>query len=170
MLYTDAQKQDHIEEILTYLYEIALRDPRIPIVLPSKEFTEEAALAVRAYQQAYGLPVTGEIDDDTWDSIVESYRSRMDGSVPLMVFPPGSFLLQEGDAGDLVYLVQLLLRQIGNHFGNLNAPELTGQFDAQTAAAVRQLQEIAALPQTGSLDRRTWDRIASLVNRMPLGI
>ena len=170
MLYTDAQRQEHTEEILTYLYEIALRDPRIPIVLPSKDFTEEAALAVRAYQQAYGLPVTGEIDGDTWDSIVESYRARMDGSVPLAVFPAGNFLLQEGDVGDLVYLVQVLLRLIGNHFGNVDAPPLTGMFDWETALAVRQLQEIAGLEQTGAVDRRTWDRIASLVNRMPLGI
>ncbi|MBR5405296.1 MAG: peptidoglycan-binding protein [Oscillospiraceae bacterium] len=168
MLYTEAQKQEHIEEILTYLYEIALRDPRIPIVLPAKEFTEEAALAVRAYQQAYGLPVTGEIDDATWDSIVESYRARMDGSVPLTVFPPGNFRLQEGDAGDLVYLVQVLLRLIGNYYGNLDPPPLSGSYDADTAEAVRRLQEIAALPQTGALDRRTWDRIAALVNRLPL--
>jgi len=168
MLYTDAQKQEHIEEILTYLYEIALRDPRIPIVLPAKEFTEEAALAVRAYQQAYGLPVTGEIDDATWGSIVESYRSRMDGSVPLIVFPPGNFLLQEGDSGDLVYLIQVLLRLIGQRFGNLDAPPLTGTYDADTAAAVIQLQAVAGLPQNGTLDRRTWDRIASLINRMPL--
>lgn len=170
MIYTDAQKQEHIEEILTYLYEIALRDPRIPIVLPSKTFTEEAAIAVRAYQQAYGLPVTGEIDDVTWDSIVGSYRSRMDGSVPLTVFPPGDFLLQEGDSGDLVYLVQVLLRLIGKSFGNLDAPPLTGIYDPDTAATVLQLQEIAALPQTGKFDRRTWDRVASLVNRMPLSI
>jgi len=43
-------------------------------------------------------------------------------------------------------------------------------FDRETALAVRQLQEIAGLEQTGAVDRRTWDRIASLVNRMPLGI
>ena len=64
MLYTESQKQEHIEEILGLLYQIALRDSRIPIVLPAKEFTEEAALAVRAYQEAYGLPVTGEMGFD----------------------------------------------------------------------------------------------------------
>ena len=96
--------------------------------------------------------------------------AELDGSVPLAVFPAGNFLLQEGDAGDLVYLVQVLLRLIGNHFGNVDAPPLTGMFDRETALAVRQLQEIAGLEQTGAVDRRTWDRIASLVNRMPLGI
>ncbi len=170
MLYTDAQKQEHIEEILTYLYEIALRDSRIPIVLPAQEFSEEAALAVRAYQQAYGLPVTGEIDDDTWNSIVETYRDKMEGTVPLVVFPSGSFLLQEGDRGELVYLVQVLLRLIGDYYSNLTQPALSGVFDAETAEAVRNLQAVSALPQTGSLDRRTWDRLAALVNRLPLGV
>ncbi len=170
MLYTESQKQEHIEEILTYLYEIALRDSRIPEVLPSPEFSEEAGLAVRAYQQAYGLPVTGEIDDDTWNSIVETYRDRMEQTVPLTVFPRGSFLLQEGDRGELIYLVQVLLRLIGDYYSNLEPPALTGIFDAETAAAVRQLQEISGLAQTGAMDRRTWDRLAALVNRLPLGI
>ena len=38
MLYTEAQKQEHVEEILGLLYQIALRDSRIPVVLPQKEF------------------------------------------------------------------------------------------------------------------------------------
>ena len=86
MLYTDAQKQEHIEEILGLLYQIALRDSRIPIVLPQKEFTEEAALAVRAFQEAYGLPVTGEIDGDTWDSIVQTSRELTETAAPLVLF------------------------------------------------------------------------------------
>ncbi|MBQ8920537.1 MAG: peptidoglycan-binding protein [Oscillospiraceae bacterium] len=170
MLYTDAQKQEHTEEILTYLYQIALRDSRIPIVLPGKEFTEEAGLAVRAYQEAYGLPVTGEIDDDTWNSIVATYREMTENAVPLIVFPSGSFLLREGDSGELVLLLQVLLRIAGNHFSNLSPVPASGIYDAETAAAVSQLQEIASLPQTGTADRKTWNALASLMNSIPLGI
>ena len=39
MLYTEVQKQEHIEEILNLLYQISLRDSRIPIVLPGKEYS-----------------------------------------------------------------------------------------------------------------------------------
>ena len=45
MLYTEAQMQEHVEEILGLLYQIALRDSRIPAVLPQREFSEEAGLA-----------------------------------------------------------------------------------------------------------------------------
>ena len=170
MLYTDAQKQEHIEEILGYLYQIALRDSRIPIVLPGKEYTDEAALAVRAFQQAYGLPVTGEIDDETWNAVVENYHRLMDAAAPLVLFPSGAFLLQERDSGDLVQLVQALLNLAASHYQNLMPVTVTGQFDAETAEAVRNLQRISALPETGALDRATWNRLAALITSLPLGI
>jgi peptidoglycan hydrolase-like protein with peptidoglycan-binding domain len=170
MLYTEAQKQEHIEEILTLLYQIALRDSRIPVVLPGKTYTEEAALAVRAFQQAYGLPVTGEIDESTWNMIVRIYRQFKDLPAPLTLFPMPGFVLQEGDRGTLVHLVQVLLNLVGGHYANLPDIPLSGVYDRETADAVRRLQQAAGLPQTGTLDRAAWDRLAALVNQMPLGI
>ena len=170
MLYTEAQKQEHIEEILGLLYQISLRDGRVPIVLPSNTFTEDAALAVRAYQEAYGLPVTGEIDEATWNSIVETYHKLMDSAEPLVLFPSGEFLLQEGDGGELVRLVQVLLNLAAGRYGNLDMIPVTGQYDAATAGAVRNLQRISSLPQSGAMDRSTWNRLAALINRTPLEI
>jgi peptidoglycan hydrolase-like protein with peptidoglycan-binding domain len=170
MLYTDAQKEQHIEEILGYLYQIALRDSRIPIVLPGSEFTEEAGLAVRAYQQANGLPVTGEIDEATWDSIVKTYLDMMDAAVPLVIFSSNGLVLQEGDSGELVQLVQILLRIAAQHYQNLPMVEANGQYDAQTAGAVRRLQEIAALPADGKMNRSTWNALAALIRTIPLSI
>lgn len=170
MLYTEAQKQEHIEEILGYLYQIALRDSSIPIVLPGKDYTDEAALAVRAYQQAYDLPVTGEIDEATWNSIVETYHRLMDEAAPLVIFPSGAFLLQENDSGDLVMLVQVLLNLAASHYSNLPTVAVTGTFNEETADAIRKLQALSALPETGALDRPTWNRMAALVMSFPLGI
>lgn len=170
MLYTEAQKAEHTEEILGLLYQIALRDSRIPIVLPSDTFTEEAALAVRAFQQEYGLPVTGEIDGDTWDKIVTVYHDLTDRAVPLILFPSGGFLLQRGDSGELVQLVQILMNDAGRFFANLPVLEVTGEYDTQTEDAVKQLQQIAGLPESGILDRKTWDALATLVNQLPLEI
>lgn len=170
MLYTDAQKQEHTEEILGLLYQIALRDSRIPIVLPGKEYTEEAALAVRAYQQVYGLPVTGEIDSNTWNSIVETYHRLTDAAAPLTIFPAGMFILQERDSGELVQLVQVLLNLAAQHYANLLPVTVSGVYDAETAAAVRKLQALSALPETGILDRNTWNRLAALINTLQIGI
>ncbi|MBR3417660.1 MAG: peptidoglycan-binding protein [Oscillospiraceae bacterium] len=166
MLYTEAQMQEHTEEILGLLYQIALRDSRIPAVLPQKEFSEEAALAVRAYQEAYGLPVTGEIDGKTWESIVDTFHKLTDAAVPLRVFPGSSVRLQRGDSGSQVQLLQSLLDLAAQRFANLPPVKPTGEYDAATEAAVRRLQEAAGLPETGILDRRTWNRLAALFNSL----
>ena len=170
MLYTQSQQEDHIEEILSLLYQIALRDNRIPVILPGREFTDEAGLAVRAYQQAYGLPVTGEIDTATWDSIVQTYHRLTDEAEPLVIFPAPGFRLQPGDSGEMVRLLQVLLGMLAGRYANLTAPAVTGEYGAETADAVRQFQQIAGIPQTGVLCRDTWNSLAALLRQTPLRI
>ncbi len=168
MAYTEADRSAHQREILNYLYHIAIRDLRIPIVTPSSEYTAETALAVRAYQQAYGLPVTGEIDEDTWNSIATTYRLLTDEAIPLTIFPHGGFILQQGDTGELVYLVQVLLNTLARRYHNLPVIPVSGSYDVPTSDAVMRLQGLAALPENGVLDRVTWDHLASFINQLTL--
>ena len=166
MLYTEAQKQEHIEEILGLLYQVALRDSRIPIVLPQREYSDEAAMAVRAFQEAYGLPVTGEIDGQTWDQITEAYRKLTAEAIPLRVFPSGRFLLRRGDSGEQVLLVQSLLDLAAKQYANIEPAGISGIFDEETEDAVRSLQRAAGLPETGELNLTTWNRLAMLFNSL----
>ena len=170
MVYTDAQKKSHIQEITELLYRIAQRDSRIPAVVPSDEFTPEVSLAVRAFQEANGLPVTGEINTETWEKIVSAFHSLTDAPVPLIVFPTGNFVLQQGDSGDLVGFVQMLLRLLSRRYRNLPELSPTDSYDAQTADAVRKFQQIAGLPETGILDRTTWNQLAAFVNQLRMSI
>ncbi len=168
MAYTEADRQEHLQEILGYLYHIAIRDLRIPIVTPGGSFTPETALAVRAYQQAYALPVTGEIDEATWNSITETYRLLTDAAVPLTIFPHSGFLMQRGDTGELVYLVQVLLNTMAKRYGNLPMVPVSGSYDTATSDAVMGLQKLAALPENGVMDRVTWDHLAAFINQLRL--
>lgn len=170
MVYTDAQKKAHIEEITELLYQIALRDTRLPAVVPSDVYTPETAIAVRAFQEAYGLPVTGEINTATWYAIVQAYHELTDTPVPLVVFPPGQFILQRGDSGELVYFVQIMLGLLAKRYANLPAVTPTGEYDDATEKAVRMFQEVSQLPPTGVVDRNTWNHLASFVNQLHLSI
>lgn len=168
MAYTEADRTAHTREILHYLYHIAIRDLRIPIVTPSSEYTAETALAVRAYQQAYDLPITGEIDEATWNSITATYRLLTDEAVPLTIFPHGGLIMQQGDTGELVYLVQVLLNIMAGRYHNLPVIPVSGNYDTHTSDAVARLQGLAALPENGVLDRVTWDHLASFINQLTL--
>ena len=42
-------------------------------------FGTQTEAAVRAYQAAFGLPVSGLVGGATWSSIADTYRSLIDG-------------------------------------------------------------------------------------------
>ncbi len=71
-------------------------------------------------------------------------------------FHPGS--LAEGDYGDDVEMLQLMLEQLGLRV------EVTGYFDRQTALALRSFQERAGLELTGEFDDKTWVELRSAID------
>jgi hypothetical protein len=64
---------------------------------------------------------------------------------------------ERGDRGEHVAAGQCFLKRLGHYDGDLH-----GRFSAATARATRRLQgEVAGLPTTSALDRRTWTAMLS---------
>jgi len=73
---------------------------------------------------------------------------------------PGD-ILSEGDISDNVKVIQVQLNRISSNFPAIpKIPEPNGYFGPQTADAVRFFQGIFNLPETGTVDKSTWYRIA----------
>lgn len=121
---------------------------------------------VRQIQQEEGLPVDGVVDQNTWNAIVRlAEQAAQKNAVPLglTVFRQGQPPLQEGDAGEDVFILQAVLRTLANHYRDLpRATEPTGRYDTATATLVKAIQQRSGLPETGRTDRLTWDAIARL--------
>ena len=148
MPYTEAQKRSHIHEIQSYLY---------PTVTPDGVYGPRTVSAVQAFQKIYNLPATGEVNRATWDAIVKAYRKQTAEPDALNVFPSARYVLREGDSGALVYIVQAMLNDIGSRYDNLVPVAINGSFNAATTNAIRGVQQAADLPQTGAVDRDTWN-------------
>ncbi|MCI5816418.1 peptidoglycan-binding protein [Ruminococcus sp.] len=164
MPYTEAQKRSHIHEIQSYLYTLATQDARIPTVIPDGIYGPETVRAVQAFQKIYSLPVTGEVDRPTWDAIVAAYRKQTAQPEALSIFPSAGYVLREGDSGTLVYIVQAMLNDIGSRYDNLAPVKVTGSFSAATTNAIRGVQQVAGLPQTGAVNRETWNWMVAALN------
>lgn len=160
MIYTPEQKRSHIRELQGYLYLLSKQDKRIPQVIPDGIYGSETAMAVRAFQQAYGLPVTGEVDRATWEAIVAAFQKATEEPAPLEVFPTKNYVLRQGDTGDLGYIVQLMLNALSRQYDNINPVQINGNFDDSLADGVRNFQNIIGLPITGSVDLDTWNMLA----------
>ncbi len=160
MAYTNSQKRQHIMELQTYLYAISLMDNRIPGVVPDGTYGAETVNEVKAFQEIYGLPVTGNTDSATWRKIVSVYKGYLHAApIGYHAFPSSAYTVHSGDHGQLVYILQAMLNDIGNNYDNSPCISVNGDYDTQTSEAVRLFQKRSGLPQNGDVDSGTWNML-----------
>ncbi len=135
----------------------------IPPVAIDGVFGEATENAVRAFQSAYGLPVTGIVDEATWVDLYNAYRGILNSSaqyvngVPVALFP--GYLLVFGMQGDEVRLLQEYLSTLSEVYTEIPPVEGNGIFGSATRSAVQAAQSLFGLPVTGIVDALTWDAI-----------
>ncbi len=120
------------------------------------------AEAITVFQEAQGLPPTGETDRATWDALHSAYfewlhQQRAPSALPL--FPGADAILSAEGEDDAVYAIQLMLRRVARQFADFVPVSVTGRLDSDTVRELRRFQCRALLPETGKADRDTWDRL-----------
>lgn len=121
--------------------------------------------AVEDFQTDAGLPVTGVVDEDTWNEIYSTYRSFLE-SLPEDYFIastlpyPGS-PLRIGSRGEYVTALQGYLNRISEVYTSIPQVTVDGVYGTATANAVRAYQEIFGLEPTGVTASYTWQSIAN---------
>lgn len=164
MGFSEAQKKEHIHELQRYLHDISYYDPNIPRIIPDGIYGSETSDAVRAFQRQYGLNDNGLTNQTTWETIVTVYRNFVDTlAQSLDIFPRDvGRIITLGDGGLPVLVIQSILLTLSQEFPNIPPVSITGDYNAETARAVRAFQEIAGLPPTGNVDRITWNMLAAV--------
>lgn len=157
-----------VREIQEYLRYLQREQPALPLLAVDGLYGPETAEAVRAFQRGFGLPVTGEVDTDTWEKLVAEYRRRRQtDSAPtaLRVFLSGDWQMDLGDVGPRVVILQAMLDLLREEYALPQPVVPTGVYDRPTGAAVTAFQAIFGFEQTGRVDRRTWEGLALAFNR-----
>lgn len=94
----------------------------------------ELESALRLFQDEADLPVTGELDDGTWDRL----ETDCAADPPRELSQP----LKRGERGVIVRTLQLSLRRLG-----LLRRTVRGEFDDATAGAVRAARTLLEIPE-----------------------
>lgn len=158
-------RMNAIYEVQHYLRFLSKYMDEIPTVTPDGIFGRETEDAVREFQRLYLLPVSGEVDLDTWNLLREIYLIFQEASSPaspVHVYPIELDAMKLGDEYNEVYILQTLLKKLSDRYSNIPVPETTGYFSPQTEEIIMILQEIFGLEKTGRVDKKTWNRIAKL--------
>ena len=144
--------QGPVTSLQSMLRAIAFVKQQFPVISATGLFDEDTLEAVLRFQKQNYLPVTGIVDEETWDSIasafINAYRQLPPISVPPYALDNRS--IHPGQSYPALYPIQ----------GMLNG--LSSVLDGTTEQTLRQVQHSAGLPENGVLDRATWEAIVRL--------
>lgn len=148
-----------VRSLQTMLRVLAKDDPRYLSVIPDGIYGPATVQSVAAFQRQNELPATGLTDQNTWDTIVNSYESaltRVGKAEPIEILLEPGAVLRSGDNGPYIYLLQSLLIYLSQDHVAIKTPTHTGILDDETSNALRDFQKLTDLEETGELDRVTW--------------
>ena len=83
-------------------------------------------------------------------------------AVPVAIRWTPNRTLAAGSRNSHLFLIQSMLQALTRFYANAPVLRTTGVHDAPSVAAVKWLQKLAALPQTGEIDQTTWAYLSGL--------
>ncbi|MBP3380534.1 MAG: peptidoglycan-binding protein [Ruminococcus sp.] len=160
MGFSEKQKREHISEIQRYLGQIQLLSGDLMTVFPNGVYGDRTRAAVRDFQQDNGLPITGEIDSDTWNKITAVYirLSRITPDAYQPFYYSGQ-KWQKGDVGLPVWVIQSMFQELGKACDNIPPVSVSGEFMDDMEEAVRFFRKKCGLPDDCVVDRDTWNML-----------
>ena len=152
-----------VRSMQIYLNRISGNYPAIPKIPQADGIFDNATQeAVKAFQEIFGLRVTGIIDQPTWYRITYIYTSvkriaELDSEGVRLeeVSPAFTEDLKIGMQSIEVSMLQYYLAVIGAYYEAVEPVEITGYFGQMTEKSVKSFQRVFGLPQTGEVDRAT---------------
>ena len=164
MARTYPNEEQAITNLQRYLRQLSYFDEDIPPIVINGEWNDETQNALTVFQRKNRLSPTGTADEQTWNLLFSQYQNSLEensppSSVPFFPRQPAGESLGIGDVGFVVSVIQYMLNELSLLYDGLDNVETNGNFDAATEAAVTEFQKRNLFPQTGRVDKRTWDRL-----------
>ena len=154
-----------------YLRQLSYQHPEITPPPIDGIFERDTEKALREFQAMQDLPITGRADRRTWNALYAMYRASVAENEPprtvaILPFVAGEILLQKGDDGFTISVLQFMLRELGESLAELEKIEVSGIFDDNTARAVRLFRKQNGLPEGETVDLITWNTLVDRFNRL----
>ena len=159
-----------IELIQRKLNRISTNFPGIPKIYPTDGFFDSSTTeAVKKFQEVFDLDVDGLIGKATWNQIQFIYNAvkklysvNSEGLRITDVTTRYTDTISLGSQGDGVLTIQYYLSYIALFVPSVMAADMDGDFGAATENAVKSFQRTYGIPETGVVDRETWDRMENV--------
>lgn len=157
-----------------YLSYIALFYPAISAPTTDGDFGAATEASVLSYQKAFGLNQTGVVDEETWNSIQDTYYDIL-GRVPYeyddgLILPYPGRVLRIGIDGNDVRALQEYLNYISNTYTEIPKINVDGSYGPSTANAVAAFVRLFNLPNNPNrVNAQVWNAIINVYDDLYVG-
>ncbi len=169
----EGDRGDSVLAVQYYLLLISVYNNAIPEVALDGIFGPATRASVEAFQRYYGLPVTGEVNEETWDFLSNVYLGIVQDipveSIGNNTVPYPGTSLRLGSSGENVRIIQDYLSKLSEVYTEIPEISVTGTFDEATQNAVIAFQNLFGLEPTGIIGPATWNEIAEEYNDIVKG-
>lgn len=157
-----------ILELQSYLRILALFDDAIPAPPLSGIYDRQTRLSVSAFQKIQHIdPAAPDAPYETFcrarDLSAAYLRAAAAGDGFFALSDPGA-LERLSEYPQLVAQIQLALAVVRQIVPQIKAPQINGKFDDALAPQIRLIQKVSRLPQTGIMDRESYNALVGLYN------
>ena len=155
-----------VEHIHYYLDAIAFLDSDIPRLKTNSIYNNNSITMVKAFQEKYGLPVTGIFTYKDWNKLKEIYNKILKNLNNEFVndLYPDNFL-SLGSNGEDVVKFQKYLLAICRYDHSIPGVRVNGIFDDLTRKSVLKLQRDFNLDENGIVGPILWKKVVELAKR-----
>jgi peptidoglycan hydrolase-like protein with peptidoglycan-binding domain len=159
-----AQSVCIVQGCLQFISRVHRQIPQAPI---DGIYGDSTRQAVYFFQQMAGLSPNGVVDRGTWEKLMQVYdaaeREEREAS-RIHFFQDKNGIIDQGAVGDAVMVIQIIQNSLRDRVRGLEMVEINGTYGPSEANNTRIIQEIAELPQTGKVDKYTWNEYARIYN------
>lgn len=133
-------------------------------------YNEETRQGISAFQEKYGLPITGTVDATTWQLLQTIDKSLNEAKAlarAIYILPRDpDYTISPGLQNDVVYVIQHMLNVISQEHDGIEPLEFNGIYDTNTENAVKEFQRKSLLESSGIIDSATFNRLADEYERI----
>ncbi len=162
-----------VQMVQFFLNVLSVYYDSIPAVDIDGILGPETRNAIIEFQKTMKLPLTGTIDEETWNTMYNSVLGILRAlppaaiQLPALVFP--NVIFSEGTERPGVFIIQEVLAYISTIVPEIPYVQPDGRYGPETTAAVTVFQRIYGLEPTGIVNEETWNKLISVYRELRFG-